>query len=51
MLKSVYAALARPPVRGDEAAERAKTPQAPKRPPLNVTDVAARAQARGPSGV
>jgi len=51
MLKSVYAALARPPVGGDEAAERAKAPQAPKRAPLNAVEIGARAQARGASGV
>jgi hypothetical protein len=51
MLKSVYAALARPPVPGDQAAERAKSPQALKRPPLNAVEAAARGPARGPSGV
>jgi len=51
MLKSVYAALARRPVRGDAAAERAKGANPPKRAPLNATDLAARAKALGPSGV
>jgi hypothetical protein len=51
MLRSVYAALARRPGPGDEAAERAKGPAPSKRPPLNAADVAARAQARGASGV
>jgi hypothetical protein len=51
MLKSVYAALARPPVRGDAAAERAKGANPPKRAPLNATDLTARAKALGPSGV
>jgi hypothetical protein len=51
MLRSVYAALARRPMRGDEAAERAKSPDAPRKPPLNATGMAARTQARGPSGV
>ncbi len=50
MLRSVYGALARRPS-GSEAAERAKTPDAPRRPPLNATDIAARGPARGPSGV
>jgi len=51
MLKSVYAALARRPVRGDAAAERAKGANPPKRAPLNATDLTARAKALGPSGV
>jgi len=51
MLKSVYAALARPPIRGDEAAERAKAPQAPKRAPLNAVEIGVRARGRGASGV
>jgi hypothetical protein len=51
MLKSVYAALARPPLPGDQAAERAKSPQAVRRPPLNAVEVAARGPATGPSGV
>jgi hypothetical protein len=51
MLKSVYAALARPPMPGDEAAEQAKSPLAPRREPLNATERAERAQARGASGV
>jgi hypothetical protein len=50
MLKSVYAALARRPVRGDAAAERAKGANPPKRAPLNATDLTARAKALGPSG-
>jgi len=51
MLKSVYAALARRPVRGDAAAERAKGAHPPRRAPLNATDLAARGRALGPSGV
>jgi hypothetical protein len=51
MLKSVYAALARPPVPGDQAAERAKSPNAVKRAPLNTVEAAARGPARGASGV
>jgi hypothetical protein len=51
MLKSVYAALARRPVRGDLAAERAKSANPPRRAPLNATEPAARAKALGPSGV
>jgi hypothetical protein len=51
MLRGVYAALARRPMRGDEAAERAKSPDAPRKPPLNATDIAARAPTKGPSGV
>lgn len=51
MVKSVYAALARRPLRGDEAAERAKSPHPPKKAPRNATALQARAQARGASGV
>ena len=51
MLKSVYAALARRPVRGDAAAERAKGANPPKRAPLNATELTARGPALGPSGV
>jgi hypothetical protein len=51
MLKSVYAALARRPTSGDEAAERAKSPHAVKRAPLNAVEAAARGPALGPSGV
>jgi hypothetical protein len=51
MLKSVYAALARRPTPGDQAAERAKSPHAVRRPPLNAVEVAARGPALGPSGV
>jgi hypothetical protein len=51
MLKSVYAALARRPVRGDAAAERAKGANPPRRAPLNASDLTARAKALGPSGV
>jgi hypothetical protein len=51
MLKSVYAALARRPVRGDAAAERAKGANPPRRAPLNASDLKARGPALGPSGV
>jgi hypothetical protein len=51
MLRNVYAALARRPAPGDHAADQAKSPGAPRKAPLNATGVAARGQARGPSGV
>jgi len=51
MLKTVYAALARRPVRGDAAAERAKEAHPPKRAPFNSTELTQRAKALGPSGV
>lgn len=51
MLKSVYAALGRVSAGAEDAAERAKSPEPPRRPPLNSTEAAARAQARGASGV
>jgi hypothetical protein len=51
MMRSVYTALARRPGVGDAAAERAKSPNPPKRPPLNTVAAGPRAQAKGASGV
>jgi hypothetical protein len=51
MMRSVYAALARRPGIGDAAAELAKSPHPPRRPPLNTVAAGPRAQAKGASGV
>jgi hypothetical protein len=51
MMRSVYAALARRPGVGDAAAELAKSPNPPRRPPLNTVPGGPRAQAKGASGV
>jgi hypothetical protein len=49
MMRSVYAALARRPGVGDTAAELAKSPNPPRRPPLNAAAPAPRAKAMGAS--
>jgi hypothetical protein len=51
MMRSVYAALARRPTAGAEAAERAKMPDAPKKPPRNSAPAGERAMAKGASGI
>jgi hypothetical protein len=49
MMRSVYAALARRPGVGDAAAELAKSPHPPRRPPLNAVAAGPRATAMGAS--
>jgi hypothetical protein len=51
MMRSVYAALAQAPGRGDAAAQLAMSDHPPRRAPLNGAEPSARGPARGASGV
>jgi hypothetical protein len=50
MVKTIYAALARRPDVGDQAAQRAKAPNAPRKAPRPIDGIE-RPLAKGPSGV